>query len=303
MSTLVIPEKLVRAILFLRGQEDGSRWLADLPGILDHYSSVWGATFEVISDGGAMSACALGTQGGQGVVLKVPVDAQMGRSEGQLLDYWAPTGVVPAVIERDAETGVFLMERISPGDTQYPRSGVTDSERYGDLISRLCQPGLVNPPAVRTLGEVMDMRIGWCKERFEGDGYEGVSVLLPFALDMLGELQLSFDPSMSRMLHADLQAKNVLGRGGRYIAIDPMGAWGDLNAEVALWIAIQDGSTSILRRVEEMSSHHLLDPTRLAAWTYVLSIVEYRRHESVHAQRIEEYLSVVDPRLLMAELL
>lgn len=296
MTTPPIPEKLTKAILFLRGKKDGTRWLADLPPTIEHYQRAWDLRLDVISDGGAMSACALGTRvDGAPVVLKVPVDVASGRLEGELLDYWGPTGAVPAVLDRDPETGVMVMERIQPGHTPWPRGGVADSDQYSDLITRLNAANPNTPPPLKPMDEVIEMRLDWARERFENPNYRNPKADLTTAREVFEALRATFDVETARVLHADLQAKNVLADDQAYFAIDPMGAVGDLNAEVALWIAIQDGATSIAARIKELSTHPLLVPARLTAWTYVLAVAEYRQYLRPSGDRIEKYLEDARP--------
>lgn len=298
MTVPPIPAKLTKAILFLRGQQDGTRWLSELPATLEHYQQVWGLRLETISDGGAMSACALGTADGFPIVLKVPVDAAAGQLEAELLRYWGPTGAVPAVLNQDPDTGVMVMERILPGDTAWARNGIDDARRYGDLLMRLNAPNPNTPPSLEPLDEVIELRLGWARERFANPDHQHPKAQLEAAREVFNQLRETFDRTRARILHADLQAKNVLNGGSGSYAIDPMGAVGDPNAEAALWIAIQDGPTSIAQRITQLADHPLLDASRLAAWTYVLAIAEYRRYLPASGRRIEEYLDTCNPQAL-----
>lgn len=303
MTVPPIPAKLIKAILFLRGEQDGTRWLSELPATLEHYQQAWGLHLETISDGGAMSACALGSAAdGLPIVLKVPVDAAAGQLEAELLRYWGPTGAVPTVLDQDLDTGVMVMERIMPGDTAWPRNGIDDARQYGDLLTRLNAPNPNTPPSLKPMDEVIEMRLDWARERFTNPDYQHPKANLEAARDVFDQLRETLDPAQTRVLHADLQAKNVLTNGNASYAIDPMGAVGDPNAEVALWIAIQDGPTSITQRVSQLADHPLLDPSRLAAWTYVLAIAEYRRYAPSFGRRIEEYLHSDHTEILNADL-
>ncbi|GAA3240578.1 hypothetical protein [Actinocorallia longicatena] len=86
-----------------------------------------------------------------------------------------------------------------------------------------------------------------------------------------------------------------------WYAIDPMGATGDINAEAALWVAIQDGPATIEDRIAELSLHPLLDAVRLRAWTYVLAVAEYRSYLPTSAVRIEDFLGPCNPTALAAK--
>jgi streptomycin 6-kinase len=136
------------------------------------------------------------------------------------------------------------------------------------------------------------MRLDWARERFADPRYTNDIASIKDAEHVLNALIRS--TRTRYLLHADLQAKNVLtGHDNRWFAIDPFGAVGDLNAEAALWAAIQDGPTSIEDRLLELDGT-LLDPDRLRAWTFVFAVAEYRPYLPEPARRIEEFLTNTD---------
>ncbi|MFI5718222.1 hypothetical protein [Nocardia sp. NPDC051750] len=98
------------------------------------------------------------------------------------------------------------------------------------------------------------------------------------------------------VLHAAPQAKNVLQGATDWHTIDPLGAIGDINAEAALWVAIQDGPATVADRLGELTDHPLLDRHRLPAWTYVLSVAEYRSYLPASALRIEQLWEALEMR-------
>ncbi|HLV73642.1 MAG TPA: aminoglycoside phosphotransferase family protein [Vulgatibacteraceae bacterium] len=303
-----IPARLVDAIVFLRGEEEGRTWLAELPGrILDH-ARRWGLSLGRIADGGAMSCCVLCVTGdGTESVLKIPLSAEAGRQEARLLRLWGASDAVPAVLRDVPETGVFLMSRIVPGTTAWARSGPADSCRFGELLSRLETAEPAGPAWLQDLREVAELRMGWARDRFsepryaDDPRYAGHTASIADAERVLAVL---LETTRERhVLHADLQAKNILcGPEGRWFAIDPMGAVGDLNAEAALWAAVQDGPATVADRLGELEAHPLLDPERLRAWTYVFAVAEYRPYLPEPAHRIEAFLADTDPRELVEQL-
>ncbi|PPJ31720.1 hypothetical protein C5E45_22945 [Nocardia nova] len=290
-----IPERLEKAILFLRGEQDGRRWLDALPDRIAHYAREWKLELDRVADSGAMSCCVYATTAdGADAVLKLPVDRESGATEIGLLERWSAAGAAPEVLEHD-ESGVFLMTRIVPGHTVWPTDGAADSEKFGELLLRLNATDLPEPPVLKNLADVSAMRIGWARDRFadpryaedmEAFGGDGHLAAAERILDLL-----LHTTTQSHVLHGDLQAKNILQGPDHWHAIDPLGAVGDINAEAGLWVAIQDGPASIADRLTQLYEHPLLDESRLCAWTYVFAVAEYRSYLPPSAERIAAFVS------------
>lgn len=300
MAVPSVPERLEKAIIFLRGEEDGRVWLDALPDRIATYAGRWDLRLESIADSGAMSCCVYAMTGaGTATVLKIPVDQESGTTEMAMLNRWSASGATPEILHSDEDSGVFLMSRIVPGEIAWPVHGASDSTQFGELLSRLNAPGLPEPPELKDLADIAWMRIDWARERFADVRYAE-------AVERLGAkrhltrterlLELLLRTGTERhVLHADLQAKNILQGPGSWYTIDPLGAVGDLNAEAGLWVAIQDGPASIPDRLDELGTHPLLDENRLYAWTYVFAVAEYRPYLPASGERIESFVQAVDP--------
>lgn len=300
MKVPEIPEQLTKAIIFLRGEDDGRAWLAALPRRIKLYAKRWNLQLESIANGGAMSCCVFCTTADSApAVLKIPVDEASGLSEMRQLERWGGSGAAPAILERANGSGVFLMSRILPGSTAWAVNGPEDSHRYGDLLRRLNHRGLPHGPRLKDLAEVAEMRLDWARERFADPRYANNIASIKDAERVLHVLLRT--TTTRHVLHADLQAKNILQGTDGWYAIDPLGAIGDLNAEAALWVAIQDGPATTEDRLNELSDHELLDRDRLRAWTYVLSAAEYRPYLPPSADRIESFLRRTDPGHLIGQ--
>ncbi|WP_169811944.1 aminoglycoside phosphotransferase family protein [Nocardia grenadensis] len=232
-------------------------------------------------------------------VLKIPVDQESGATETAMLNRWSASGATPGILHFDQDSGVFLMSRIVPGEIAWPVHGAGDSAQFGELLSRLNAPGLPEPPELKDLADIAWMRIGWARERFADKRYAdamerfGAATRLARAEKLL-EVLLS-TTTERHVLHANLQAKNILQGPGRWYTIDPLGAVGDINAEAGLWVALQDGPESIPERLSELCAHPMLDENRLYAWTYVLAVAEYRSYLPASGDRIVAFVQAVDP--------
>lgn len=154
------------------------------------------------------------------------------------------------------------------------------------------------------MAEVIEMRLEWARARFADPRYASDIASSESIKDAERVLDVLLRSTTIRhVLHADLQAKNILHGPDGWFAIDPLGAVDDLNAEAAaLWVAVQDGPTSIQRRLEELHGHEALDPDRLTAWTFVLSVAEYRPYLPASARRIEHFLARTDPDELISRI-
>lgn len=286
---LELPDRLVKAIIFARGPEDGEAWLRTLPRRVDLYLNRWNLEPLHVADGGAMSCCLYTvTDTGHEAVLKIPFDAASGRLESRSLTRWARADASPRVLATAPTSGVFLMTRVRPGTTAHPTGHPEDSEHFCDLITRMTRPDLGPLPGLKTIGAITQMRFEWAADRFQDPGYEPEREQIPGVTELLHRLLATAGPD--QIIHGDLQAKNILiGPGGRWQAIDPFTCRGDLNAEAALWAVVQKDRSSIDERLDQLSRCPLLDPTRLRAWTYVLAVAEYRSYVPVNAPRIRKF--------------
>ncbi|MGI8333711.1 aminoglycoside phosphotransferase family protein [Actinomadura scrupuli] len=156
----------------------------------------------------------------------------------------------PEDLEQANGSGVFLMTRILPGTTAWATDGPDNSRKFGDLLRRLHHPGLPAGPRLKDMAEIAEMRLDWARERFADPRYANDIASIKDAERVLDALLRT--TTTRHVLHADLQAKNILRGPDDWFAIDPLGATGDLNAEAALWMAIQDGPATTEDRLNEL---------------------------------------------------
>lgn len=204
---------------------------------------------------------------------------------------WSPTGATPNVLYRSPATGVYVMSRVLPGSTAPQEGTASEASRYCELLERMQRPDL--PPTTGRVGSmtaIASMRLDWARDRFVDAGYEEYRELRELALRMLPTLAASGQPS--NIVHGDLQGKNVLvGPSGRYIAIDPFLAKGDINAEAALWAVIQENPSTIDETIQWLSKSQLLDAERLWAWAFLFGVAEYRLYVPRQAARTHAFVT------------
>ena len=299
---LQLSDRLVKAILFARGEAEGRLWLRSLPRRISHYARRWNLAPIEIAEGGAMSCCVFCiTIDQREVVLKIPFDAVSGRLESRSLARWSEAGASPRVLACAPGSGVFLMSRVRPGTTAFPTGHADDSERLCDLIARMSSPHLRPMRSLKPLDAVNGMRLEWAVDRFKDPGYQEQLDQLSGAMALAATLLSTTDPV--QIIHGDLQAKNILvGPEGRWEAIDPFTCRGDVNAEAALWAAPLDSSCSIEERIAQLARCPALQEDRLRAWCYVYAVLEYRAYIPSTADRMRAFTIPLDPGDLSASL-
>lgn len=261
---LAIPSVLRHNIRFLLGSADaGDAWLTEATILAGQLAGSWGVTPVRVLEGGAMSLCIQCCDpAGAPRVLKIPSSAGLGRAETAALSAWN-NGATPRVFRHDSVTGSFLMEFVPPAE---PANG---SRHIARLLARLHidQDGMPFPD----LGIALQDRIDGAFTRFSGAGYAAERRDVEAAAPLLSVLaRTTEEPTV---VHGDFQAKNVLAGPDGPVAIDPLPAVGDPLSDAALWIA--GGSAGPrTEALEEFASG--ADPSRLLAWTWALTAVEYR---------------------------
>lgn len=261
---LVIPSVLRHNIRFLLGSADaGDAWLTDAEILAGELAGSWGVTPVRILEGGAMSLCIqCRDSDGASRVLKIPSSADLGRAETAALSAWS-NGATPRVIRDDNTTGSFLMEFVPPAE---PANG---AQHIARLLARLHidQDGLPFPDLEVALRD----RIDGALTRFAGACHAAERRDVEAAAPLLAALaRTTEEPTV---VHGDFQAKNVLAGPEGPVAIDPLPAVGDPLSDTALWIA--GGSAGPrTEALEEFADGD--DATRLLAWTWALTAVEYR---------------------------
>lgn len=294
---MTIPERLIYAIKFLRGDEDGNAWLTDLDEVLRDYQLRWDLRFESIAEGGAMSCCAYCIDSeDQELVLKIPVDSDTGALEALTLKTWSTLEVAPQVAARDPSTGVFLMERLRPGVTYTGIDRIEEAGAFVEMFSRLVggrpEAGQADlPPLSKLVGE----RITWAQERFNAQDAAPYRPDLERAEGLA--TRLGEQAVQRRLVHGDLQAKNLLwGPGGRLFCIDPIAAYGDPASDAAMWAVLQDSTIPIDSILAQLAHDVGMAIENLEDWAYVVSTAELRPTQPSRFARQSEFIDSYERR-------
>ncbi len=258
---LPIPDSLRQNIRFSRG-DSADAWLDLAVSLSVDLAVGWSVNPVAILEGGAMSVVVL-CQDSEGTssVLKVPGNREMGLAESAALAIW-DNGALPRLLATDLETGAFLMEHVaSDGGTPGPAAII-------ELLARLHIPA---GPGLDDLDIIIQDRVMGAAARFAGPAGETDRANLAAATALIARLQNTAVPAM---VHGDFQAKNLLHGAGGPVAIDPLPAAGDPASDLGLWIG--GGSAGPRARALWAFMATAADPVRLLAWTWAMTVLEYR---------------------------
>lgn len=220
---------------------------------------------EVAPVAGGNVSVVLGARRGDGeaVILKVNPrghgeDAELAAQAGALRA-WAPTGVVPAVLDVADGGQTVLMERAAPGttlDAALPWDARLDV--IAGLVARLHASG-APVGAVTTLVAYS----GFWRRALEAAGAAELALLD----DLLATAPAPV------VLHADLHGGNVLRHGDRWVVIDPHAVAGDPAAEV--WALIDPlAPVATPAQARRYAAAAGLDAERALGWARVRARAE-----------------------------
>ena len=285
-----VTERLRKVISFAWGDK-AAEWLASLPQVVDEYSKKWLITPTGVPNSGAMSCCVFcTTSSGQECVLKIPVEAKDGVFEVAVLQRWSEVGVSPSVLKRDEDTGVFLMQRVLPGNNIEPIDDVGALDKAVALCEQMHRVSMNGLKSVESFETHIRMRFEWARERFHMTGNSAGEKLCDLVQPVLENLFHTCDESV--LLHGDLQPKNILSNEtGEYIVIDPLACYGEAKSDLVFWMCSQRSEQSVEEQLLEVYDPSDKDGYRAFAWAAVFSVIELRPYSDLYSPRMAELLS------------
>jgi streptomycin 6-kinase len=288
-----LPDELRRAVGYDLGAARGRRWLERLPGVIDGFAERWSLQLDETLGGGRLSACIAGRDAdGRPVVLKVPTEVPTGRRELLALRLWAG-GPVPAVRRHDARSGVFAMERITPGTELAQTGSAADAAMVAPVLRALHRhrnAGGRELDRFPRLGAVLAVRLRWAEQRCALPGNTVGRTLHARAAALL-ERPRRFGVPRPALLHGDFQTKNLLvGGDGAPRAIDPLPCLGDPAFDAATWCVLESSPVPVDVRVDQIARELGLAAGRIADWAQLVGALEYRPYRPEQAARISAFV-------------
>lgn len=258
--------------------EVGIRWLRDIPQLLAEIERSWNVD---IGQPYALSynyVAPATDSSGAACVVKLGVPGCSGRDrEAAALGGFDGCGAV-RLLARDDSRGALLLERADPGRSLATLPPEHDQEATAILVSvmgRLWR----KPPAGHDLPQLTEYGADFAKYvRRYGSGGPLPRHLVDRAAELLD--QLSATRPRTTLLHGDLHHHNVL-RSQRepWLAIDPHGLVGDPGFDLGamLYNPVTLSTDQLLgllpARLEQLADLTGLDPDRVLAWGFVMSVL------------------------------
>ena len=260
-------------------KEDGEKFLAVLPALVDEFSKRWGLTDVQTVPNLSFNfvAFAKHTSTAQNVILKMGVPNNELRSEIAALKLFNGNGACQ-LLESDEERGVFLLERLNPG-TMLAELKDDDERTHiaADVMQRLWRVAPEKNNFIQLsdwFGELKTVR-----PKFDGgtgpfpkEIFERVESFLP---------ELFADTDM-KLIHGDFHHFNILKSEERgWLVIDPKGIIGPAGYEVGPlminpWGSLSDGisfKVQTERRIDIFRERLGWERENLIRWSLAHSVL------------------------------
>jgi streptomycin 6-kinase len=268
--TLRIPPQLRDSVA---GTDEGDRWLAALPGLVDEFRERWNIrTGEPFRGGTAAWTAPATCTDGTHAVLKIGWPHREAREEATALQLWNGEGAV-LLFDEDREHHALLIERCRPG------TKLLDAERSpedalaigAELLCRLWR----EPFDASRYERVADVAAGWAvsvRERMERFRPPFDAGLVELGASLLESLPASATRNV--VVHGDFNPGNVLAATREpWLAIDPKPMVGDPGYDPSQFLLQVDPpfecaepETELVRRFAYFAELVDEDPSRLFAW-------------------------------------
>ncbi len=249
--------------------DKGKSWLASLPDLIDEASRRWCLTNVQPIPNLSYNFVAFAARGQEDVVLKIGVPNRELTSEMSALRFFDGKGAV-RLLEADEERGMFLLERLQPGDML---TTLNDDDQAthtaADVMLNLWRPA----PTEGAFIQLSDWFKGFEKLRLRFEG--GTGPLEETLVERAEHSVVNFfsEDYVSMLIHGDLHHYNILSSEHRWMAIDPKGVIGPAAYEVGpllmnpLGILNRSDALQITKRRTDILSERLgLERERIREW-------------------------------------
>lgn len=266
LSHTELPESFRRRVM--GAFPEGAAWLASLPACIAECERWWQIKAGEPFDLSYSYVTAARAADGEDVVLKVGVPNRELRCEVAALQLY-DGGAAVRLLDSDAERGLLLLERLSPGEKL---AALQDDEQATRIAAGLMRELWRPLPANHTFPTLADWVAGLrrLRQKFGASTGPFPPQLVEMAESLFEELLGSSEPPV--LLHGDLHHLNILSSRRRpWVAIDPKGVAGERAYEPAALLENPEPGRYLdlavqRRRIEVLAEELGLDPQRIAKW-------------------------------------
>ena len=276
---LDLPPDFIRTIQNTFG-EDGKRWLASLPALLEEASRRWGLadiqpvpnlSYNLVAYARPLRLRYAPLREADDVVLKLGLPNRELSGEIAALQHYDGRGSC-RLLDADTEKGMLLLERLQPGHMLATlEDDVHATEIAADVMSQLWRPPTGN---IKSFIKLKDWFDGFKRLR---QRYNGKTGPLPKHLVETAESLsrgLLAENKDETLLHGDFHHFNVLESARGWLAIDPKGVIGPKGYEVGPLLInpvpnFLNGSNPKIRtekRIAILSEMLCMERERVRAW-------------------------------------
>ncbi|UED88683.1 aminoglycoside phosphotransferase family protein [Streptomyces profundus] len=248
-------------------------WCAEAPRLIARLASRWGLTLGApLPDGASSVTLRCRWPDGTPAVLKLSPERALLVEQTGMLERFAASGRVPAVLALDEEAGAMVLTEIVPGTPAEHLPAASLPARWAELLAALHD---VPPPArpTRTLRGRMDESFARVGRRLSDPaiGARLDAAAWERAIRRCGRL-LDTAPT-TVLLHGDLHLGNVLDGGAErgLMAIDPKACVGDPCFDAVDYVVAGAGLEGVEARCARVATACGLDGDRLHAWSRVIA--------------------------------
>jgi streptomycin 6-kinase len=275
-----LPEEFISTIRNIH-KEDGEKFLAVLPSLIDEVSQRWGLSDVHAVPNLSFNFVAFAKRADEDVILKMAVPNPELTSEMSALKLFNGEGAC-RLLAHDEERGFLLLERLKPGKMLSELED--DDERTNiaaDVILNMQHSrGGVTPPLQDKFIKLSDWFDGLKKIRPHFNGRTG-----PFPKEILEQVE-SFLPELFtdqdvKLMHGDFHHFNILSSERGWLIIDPKGVIGPAGYEVGPfminpWDSLSDGNSfkvQMERRVSIFAERLGWERQKIIRWSLAHAVL------------------------------
>ncbi|MBE0670414.1 MAG: hypothetical protein IH588_07485 [Anaerolineales bacterium] len=265
-------------------REDGEKFLAVLPALIDEYSERWELTDVHPVPNLSYNFVAFAKHQGSDIILKIGVPHRELKSEIAALKLFHGDGACQ-LLESDEERGVFLLERLTPGTML---SELENDDERTHIAAGVMQKIWREVPQGNNFIQLTDWFDELKNVRPQFDGGTG-----PFPREIFEQVE-SFLPELFadkdvRLIHGDFHHFNILHSQRGWLAIDPKGVIGPAGYEIGPlminpWRSLSDGIRPALswtegfkvqteRRIEILGERLGWEREKIIHWSLAHSVL------------------------------